>query len=65
MGEKTLRLGRVLKMNMKKDSEDSLFEKGIQRGIEKKYISLSDDEGKITYHGSRDYTTSFKNPEEK
>ena len=52
-------------MNMKKDSEDSLFEKGIQRGIEKKYISLSDDEGKITYHGSRDYTTSFKNPEEK
>ena len=52
-------------MNMKNDNEDSLFEKIIQRGIEKGYISLSEDRGKITYQGSRDYTTSFKNPEEK
>ena len=50
---------------MKNDTEDSLFEKSIQRGMEKGYISLSDDEGKITYRSSRDYTTSFKNPEEK
>ena len=50
---------------MKNDNEDSLFEKIIQRGIEKGYISLSEDRGKITYQGSRDYTTSFKNPEEK
>lgn len=52
-------------MNMKNDNEDSLFEKIIQRGIEKGYIFLSVDRGKITYQGSRDYTTGFKNPEEK
>ena len=52
-------------MNMKNDNEDSLFEKNRQRGIEKEYISLSADRKKITYHCSRDYTTSFKNPEEK
>ena len=50
---------------MKNDNEDSFFEKNIQRGIEKGYISLSEDKGKIIYHGSRDYITSFKNPEEK
>jgi len=55
----------MLKMNMKNDNEDSLFEKNRQRGIEKEYISLSADRKKITYHCSRDYTTSFKNPEEK
>ena len=52
-------------MNMKNDSEVSLFEKGIQRGIENGHISLSADRGKITYRGSKDYTTGFKNPEEK
>jgi type I restriction enzyme M protein len=52
-------------MNMKNDSEVSLFEKGIQRGIENGHISLSDDSGEITYRGSKDYTTGFKNPEEK
>jgi hypothetical protein len=41
------------------------LKKIIQRGIEKKYISLPEDRGKITYYCSRDYTTSFKNPEEK
>jgi type I restriction enzyme M protein len=52
-------------MNMKNDSEVSLFEKGIQRGIENGHISLSGDRGKITYRCSKDYTTGFKNPEEK
>jgi len=47
------------------DSNESIFEKNIQRGIKKGYISLSEDKNKITYHCSRDYTTSFKNPEEK
>ena len=49
---------------MKNNNEESLFEKNTQRGIKKEYILLSEDRGKITYHGSRDYTTSFKNPEE-
>ena len=52
-------------MNRTNDNEDSLFEKSIQRGIEKGYISLSDAGEKITYRGSRDYITSFRNPEEK
>jgi type I restriction enzyme M protein len=50
---------------MDKESQDSIFEKNIRRGIEKGFISISEDNAKITYHGSRDYTTSFKNPEEK
>jgi len=49
---------------MKNNKEESLFENNTQRGIEKEYIFLSEDRGKITYHGSRDYTTTFKNPEE-
>jgi len=36
-------------MNMKNDNADSLFEKSIKRGIEKEYISLSEDKGKVTY----------------
>lgn len=39
--------------------------RNLQRGIEKGYISLSSDNSKITYHCHRDYTTSFKKPEEK
>ena len=50
--------------NMKED-HGSIFIKNIQRGIEKGIIALSSDESKITYHCKRDYTTSFKNPEEK
>ncbi len=37
----------------------------IKFGIENKLISLEDDESRITYHCSREYSTSFKNPEEK
>jgi type I restriction enzyme M protein len=37
----------------------------IQRGIDQGIIDLSTDQSKITYHCSRDYTTGFKNPEEK
>jgi type I restriction enzyme M protein len=50
---------------MKKNNHDSIFMKNIQRGIEKGIISVSADDSKITYHCKRDYTTSFKNPEEK
>jgi len=51
-------------MNITNNS-DSIFEQNIQRGIRKGYISLTEDRNKITYHCSRNYTTSFKNPEEK
>lgn len=47
------------------EKEGSIFLRNIQRGIERKIITLSVDELKITYHGSRPYTTGFKNPEEK
>lgn len=43
----------------------SIFLKNIQRGIEKGIVQLSADESKITYFSSRQYSTSFKNPEEK
>jgi len=42
----------------------SIFQKNIQRGLEAKIISFNKDKSKITYHCSRDYTTSFKNSEE-
>ncbi len=50
---------------MKINNQKSVFEQSIQRGGEKGCISLSVDESKITYHCCRDYSTSFKNPEEK
>lgn len=52
-------------MNITNNSKDSIFEQNIQRGIRKGYISLAEDRNKITYHCSRNYITSFKNPEEK
>ncbi|MDD5237348.1 MAG: restriction endonuclease subunit M [Candidatus Omnitrophica bacterium] len=49
----------------KKETQESIFMRNIQRGIDKGIISLSPDQSKITYHCSREYTTGFKNPEEK
>lgn len=46
-------------------NNQSIFEKNIERGIEAKIISFNEDKSKITYFCSKDYTTSFKNPEEK
>ena len=43
----------------------ALFLRNVQRGIEKGMRSLSTDQAKITYRCSRDYTVSFKDPEEK
>ena len=48
-----------------KESHDSIFIKNVQRGINKKILTLSSDNSKITYHCSRDYTENFKDPEEK
>lgn len=49
---------------MSNKNNQSIFEKNIQRGIEAKIISLNEDKTRITYHCSRDFTTSFKKPEE-
>lgn len=37
----------------------------IRFGVENKLISFDNDESRITYHCSREYSTTFKNPEEK
>lgn len=61
-----------MKIKMNISTKPSLNEKGksifqinIERGINENLISISDDELKITYKGLRDYTASFKDPEEK
>jgi len=51
--------------NNKVIDKDSIFERNIKRGIEKGFISYATNSSKITYHCSREYTTSYKNPEEK
>ena len=51
-------------MSISNKQGESIFERNIQRGIEKDYISVSEDNSKITYNCSREYITSFKNPEE-
>jgi type I restriction enzyme M protein len=46
-------------------NHESIFQRNIQRAVEKGFIYFSSDNSKITYHCSRDYTASFKKPEEK
>lgn len=48
-----------------KENQDSIFIQNIQRGVEKKIITLSADGAKITYSCSRNFTANFKDPEEK
>ncbi len=55
----------MAKEKNKKESQESIFTRNIQRGIDKNIITLSEDQSKITYHCSEDFTTSFKDPEEK
>ncbi|MBC6410411.1 MAG: N-6 DNA methylase [Ekhidna sp.] len=43
----------------------SIIWQNIKFGTEHKLISLEDDESRIVYHCLREYSTSFKNPEEK
>jgi len=43
---------------------DSIFKTNIDRGLKAKIIQLNEDESRITYLCSRNYATSFKNPEE-
>lgn len=55
----------MAKANDKQTTQDSIFMRNIQRGIDKKVLEFSADGAKITYHASRDFTAGFKNPEEK
>lgn len=50
---------------MKNNSDrNSIFSRNIERGKQENLISSTDDNSRVTYHCSRDYSTSFKNPEE-
>jgi len=44
---------------------DSIFFENIKRGIENGLLKFNEDESKIIYNCSREYSTNFKNPEEK
>jgi len=48
-----------------KEEQDSIFRTNIDRGVKAKIIQFDSDENKITYSCTRNYSTSFKNPEEK
>jgi len=47
-----------------KTEKDSIFKTNINRGLKANIIQFNDDESRITYICSRNYATSFKNPEE-
>lgn len=47
------------------EDHDSIFMRNIQRGVDKGIIKVESDGSKITYYCRRQYSTSFKNPEEK
>ena len=49
----------------KENNDDTIFMKNVERGINEGIIKLSDDKSKITYFCKREYSTTFKNPEEK
>lgn len=49
---------------MSSNNNESILVENIHRGKQKGIIRISDDNSKITYFCSREYTTSFKNPEE-
>ena len=44
---------------------ESIFLKTIERGSLAGFIEIDEKTERITYHCKRDYTTTFKNPEEK
>ena len=50
---------------MAENNNGTIFSEIIQNGVNKRIVSLNGDKSKITYHVAEDYTTSFKNPEEK
>ena len=46
------------------NEKESIFEKNLKRGVNAGIITLSGDKTKVTYHASRDYSDSLKDPEE-
>lgn len=46
------------------NEQSTSFENNIQLGLDSHLITLNEDRSRITYNCSRDYSTSFKNPEE-
>lgn len=44
---------------------NSLLRQNIERGLKAGIISFTENEERIIYHCSREYSTTFKNPEEK
>lgn len=55
----------MTKQKNTQEQQESIFMRNIEKGVDKNIITLSADWSKITYHCSREYTTSLKNPEEK
>lgn len=55
----------MTKKENQSEDRNSLFRHNIDKGIKAKIISLVEDETRIIYHCCREYSTSFKNPEEK
>src|SRR2546430_2425265 len=61
-----LRNMKVARESMQQTVEKtSVFQKNLERGIAAGIITLSEDLSKITYSCARNFTTLFKNPEEK
>lgn len=52
-------------MSSATQEQKSIFQNSIDRGIATKIISLNEEQSRITYHASRDFSATFKNPEEK
>ena len=48
-----------------KEDNNSIFQKNIQRGLDKGIIAISSDGSKITYFCARNHIENFKDPEEK
>src|SRR3972149_9095778 len=46
------------------NDKNSIFLRNIERGKQEGLIALTDDDARIIYHCLKDYSTSFKNPEE-
>ncbi len=45
-------------------TDESIFQRNIKRGVDAKILSFNDEQTRVTYHCRREYSTSFKNPEE-
>jgi len=46
-------------------NNDTVFMEKVNKGVSEGLISISDNGARITYHCKRDYSTGFRNPEEK